>query len=401
MIHPTRRCGAHAAALALVLIAMAGLSTYSTHMYASGESGPWDAPEGSSEGTGALMDITADQGDSNLSDLLPGVSGAGDLETNLTGNLSLPDWNGTNLSDYTNDLVDGLEGGSGKLPAPLANVSLVGKSPPSDPIFRMGGKVASAPGVTIRYVPSIRDVQGIFTPGRTGDLYSRSEQLPVMGEALVTSRVALKGAAALTMNNVVGRLPFIGGGHTPMPAGGMDGKTAAGVGMLSFTTMLLSVFLSGGGKQSAAMLMAPLAYTRLQKGDILRHELRNRIYQEVLKNPGINLLALKKTLDIENGVLAYHLATLERENFVKSHRDGRMRRLYVRGYRAGGLSTMQQSILDIIAEAPRISQKAIADHLQVSKQTVNYHIKRLEREGFISVERRGKECCCVLLRQGS
>ncbi len=295
----------------------------------------------------------------------------GDISVELSGKISLPEgWNGTRVTDPVYDLKDTITEGPDEMANIPSNISVVGDSANTGPIQQLGAKAASVPTQTAHYFSS-------------------------------SSRTIARGTSRIVVENLVRDLPFPGSEYIPMPVEGMDSKTAAGVGAVSFSVMLLTALFYGSGKHGAAFLVAPVAYTRLKRENILRHEVRNSIFEEVARNPGVNLLSLKQKLDLKNGVLAYHVATLERENFIKSHRDGRLRRLYLCGYKVSTLSAVQQDVLNIIAESSSVSQKAIADRLKVSKQTVNYHIRKLEKMGMIAVKKEGRECRCILLRRGS
>ncbi len=78
---------------------------------------------------------------------------------------------------------------------------------------------------------------------------------------------------------------------------------------------------------------------------------------------------------------------------VKSSRDGTHRRFYPKEMRipenGGSLKKSQLHIIQIVKEAPGISQKDIAALLEVSSATVNYHLKELIKQGIVRAERSG------------
>ncbi len=139
------------------------------------------------------------------------------------------------------------------------------------------------------------------------------------------------------------------------------------------------------------LLFAPL-YTKLKREQILDHETRGMIRGYVVANPGDHFNAIKASLGLTNGTLAYHLRVLEREKILRSKKDGKFRRFYPFEMRVsdnGEPTEIQRTILGLIEETPGISQKDIASFLGVTQPTVNYHIERLKELGTVRVERRG------------
>jgi predicted transcriptional regulator/PKD repeat protein len=163
----------------------------------------------------------------------------------------------------------------------------------------------------------------------------------------------------------------------------------AAVGVLAIVG---GVYATEIGKSALLGLMMPL-YTKLRKKEVLDQFTRGKIYGYILANPGENYNSVQKALDMPNGSFAYHLQVLEREEFVRSGREGTRRYLYPYEMRIpstqGTLKRSQLLILEKIRDTPGISQKDIASFLGVSQSTVNYHIKELLGLGIIRTERRG------------
>ncbi len=146
------------------------------------------------------------------------------------------------------------------------------------------------------------------------------------------------------------------------------------------------------GRSSLFGLMAPL-YTRLRKEKVLDQFTRGNVYGYVVANPGDSYGSIKEALGLSNGSLAYHLNVLEVTGFVRSARDGTLRRVYPSTMRIpsndGTLRKTQLLILEIVRETPGISQKDIAGLLGVSSPTVNYHMDGLLKQGIVRAERKG------------
>lgn len=139
-------------------------------------------------------------------------------------------------------------------------------------------------------------------------------------------------------------------------------------------------------------------YTRLTKKDVLDQETRGMIRGYIMANPGEHYNAIKRALGLKNGTLAYHLKTLEKENLIKSARDGRYKRFYPPSMKVPEevitLNKAQELIMGQIIDNPGISQKELSDAVGLSTSTVNYHISVMANAGFVRVERKGKHTMC-------
>ena len=149
-------------------------------------------------------------------------------------------------------------------------------------------------------------------------------------------------------------------------------------------------------------LVVPL-FVRLKKEKVLSNFTRGEIFGYIKANPGVHYMAILQTLELENGVLAYHLLVLEREGYIKSVRDGLYKRFYPREMKIPTkviqLSRLQKDIIDKIKDNPGITQSGIAKGLGESKQVINYNIKVLEKGGIVRLERNGKETMCYLTNE--
>lgn len=164
----------------------------------------------------------------------------------------------------------------------------------------------------------------------------------------------------------------------------------AGITLLS----LFSIARTEVGKWKLIPFVSPL-YTRLKKEDVLELDTRSMIYRYVLKHPGDHYNNIKLMLQLNNGTLAYHLKTLERENYIKSMRDGIYKRFYpvdtkvprVNGF---GLDSIQGQIITELFRNPGISQKEISNALNITQQAVSYHLKMMMDSGHVRATREGK-----------
>jgi DNA-binding transcriptional ArsR family regulator len=84
---------------------------------------------------------------------------------------------------------------------------------------------------------------------------------------------------------------------------------------------------------------------------------------------------------------------LEREEFVKVHRDGLYKRFYPRHVKVirkeKHLSRIQKQLMDEVDRHPGISQTTLARYVEESKQVISYHIRVLHKAGFVNVQKEG------------
>lgn len=172
-----------------------------------------------------------------------------------------------------------------------------------------------------------------------------------------------------------------------------DSLTTTAVAGGLFGAILAAINATELGRYKFLCLFVPL-YTKLKKEEVLDHYVRGKIHGYVLANPGDHYSSIRSALELTNSSLAYHLRVLEKEELIKSRRDGMYKRFYPKGAKLpddGGspFSPIQERIVEVIRETPGICQKDIASLLGVSSSTVSYHITKLVRRGLITSKRRG------------
>jgi DNA-binding MarR family transcriptional regulator len=171
---------------------------------------------------------------------------------------------------------------------------------------------------------------------------------------------------------------------------GIGPAAAAGI-------ILFSLAFAGStevGRYRLFPLISPL-YTRLKRKEVLDQFTRGRIFEYIRGHPGDHYNSIKLELDLNNGVLAHHLRTLEREDYVKSMRDGIYKRFYpvdakiprINGF---SLDSIQGRMMEVIANHPGLTQKEVSVALDASQQVVSYHVKLLMDSGQLRTEKHGK-----------
>ncbi len=163
------------------------------------------------------------------------------------------------------------------------------------------------------------------------------------------------------------------------------------VGFLGFTEVgLLAVFWT---------LLLPL-FTRLRRKEVLNQFTRGEIFGFVTANPGVHLTAIKENLGLANGVLAYHLKVLVREEFLVVRREGGFKRFYPRDMKVPRkrvhFTRLQLDIVEKLSLHPGLTQAALARMLGESKQVINYNISVLIAAEVVRVEREGGKTLCYV-----
>jgi predicted transcriptional regulator len=175
----------------------------------------------------------------------------------------------------------------------------------------------------------------------------------------------------------------------------------AGIGII-IAGACLTVFIGGTEIGLLAFLqfvLVPL-FVRLKKDRVLDHFTRGQIYGFIKANPGAHYIAVQEHLELQNGVLAYHLKVLEREEYITSERDGIYKRFYPRHMKIPRkerqLTRVQRDIVSALRTHPGTSQNGLARIVGESKQVVGYHVRVLQKAGILRVERDTQQTRCYL-----
>jgi len=172
----------------------------------------------------------------------------------------------------------------------------------------------------------------------------------------------------------------------------------------SFVPLLLAMVsiwilrepLELAGRFGIPLGIAVPLYSSFSKEGILENINRQIILKLVQKRPGITFTELKQDLNLQNGVLAYHLSILQKNHYIKSFSDGKFKRFYVRGTKISGLTTVEEHIIAVIESHPNISRRSIAQLIDCSQGTVNMNLKNLLKKELIDVRKEGKHFAYIL-----
>jgi predicted transcriptional regulator len=135
-------------------------------------------------------------------------------------------------------------------------------------------------------------------------------------------------------------------------------------------------------------------FSRITGPAVLNHKTRDQIYQLIQQRPGMYYRSILKELSLKHGTLTHHLMRLERENLVRSHRDGLRVRFFptsIGAIRTKSLTSQQIQILEAVRARPGMTQTELAMSLGMSRQAMHYHIDALRRASLIGVALAGRE----------
>ena len=119
---------------------------------------------------------------------------------------------------------------------------------------------------------------------------------------------------------------------------------------------------------------------------------RGRVLGFIEANAGIHFSALRDGLGLANGVTAYHLQILEKEGYVLSWRDGKLRRYAVSTINPNEIDSIKSplvgtrlAILQVLSQSKALglSGKEIREQLEISRQLLSHHLRVLNRSGLI------------------
>lgn len=124
----------------------------------------------------------------------------------------------------------------------------------------------------------------------------------------------------------------------------------------------------------------------------------SKVLQHIEENPGCHLRQIKRDLVLSMGTTQYHLNLLEKQGKISSERHNLHRYYFPIGLfeqkerhilRILNQETARE-ILMIILEKKNPTQTDIANWVEISSASVNWHIKRLTELGLILEIRDGK-----------
>ncbi len=148
------------------------------------------------------------------------------------------------------------------------------------------------------------------------------------------------------------------------------------------------------GKWLLAPALAPL-YAKTEKDRLLDNASRERIFQAIRANPGINLSEVNRLAELGWGVTVYHLKMLEKNGLIFSYARTRDRCFFENTPRNRSLTDAisalankerVQAIAQAVVRTPGRNQSQLIESTGLTQRTASYYLSRLAKDGL--VERR-------------
>jgi predicted DNA-binding transcriptional regulator len=137
-------------------------------------------------------------------------------------------------------------------------------------------------------------------------------------------------------------------------------------------------------------------FSRIKGPTVLEQPRREALYAAVRQQPGVRFGQLRRDFALGNGVLAHHLAALEREGLIRRHQRGVHVHFLPIGQPMAALqpetllSPAGNALLRAAAGAGWHAQADLARSLGLSRQAVHDQVRRLHREGLLELDDRGR-----------
>jgi len=137
----------------------------------------------------------------------------------------------------------------------------------------------------------------------------------------------------------------------------------------------------------------------LTLADIFQNENRLNILTEILNNPGIHHNELLRSCNLNKGQLQWHLDTLLKHNIIKKEKYGQYVIYFpittsteaIEAFKnqfAKSKTTLE--VINIIKKYPGINSAEVSRTLNLSRNSIKYHIDKLLEKHYIRLEKKGR-----------
>ena len=136
----------------------------------------------------------------------------------------------------------------------------------------------------------------------------------------------------------------------------------------------------------------------LSLADIFQNESRLKILTEILNNPGIHHNELLRSCSLNKGQLQWHLDTLLKHSIIKKEKYGQYAIYFPITSSTEAIETFKNQfvkskttleIMDTIKKYPGINSAEISRILNLSRNSIKYHIDKLLEKHYIRLEKKG------------
>ena len=179
------------------------------------------------------------------------------------------------------------------------------------------------------------------------------------------------------------------GSPAPMPAGSCNGTCGSLMASMSQPSSLLD----------RLRRYAVSGYRRVTNRNLLEHEGRRQIYDEIVASPGVDIRRLTEITGMNENTLRYHLERLYDGGKIQASTIGGICHYFENHgkYSTGEqiliarmLTAASSRILRIILNQPGLTRGELADLLGVAGPTVTRSVQHLTDDGLIRVQRDGR-----------
>lgn len=125
----------------------------------------------------------------------------------------------------------------------------------------------------------------------------------------------------------------------------------------------------------------------------IQNNIRYNLLQYIDKIPGIRYRELLRLTGVSNGVLAYHLESLERSSLIRADRRSRMTRFYTINIPTEEFDAIRslkhptaRQIIKFLLENESCGFKELVEHTKKAPSTISWNLKRLADSGLILVQ---------------
>jgi len=136
----------------------------------------------------------------------------------------------------------------------------------------------------------------------------------------------------------------------------------------------------------------------LSLADIFQNENRLNILTQILNNPGIHHNNLLRNCSLNKGQLQWHLDTLLKHNIIKKQKFGQYTIYFPITSSTGAIEAFKNQfskskttleILNTIKKYPGINSAELSRSLNLSRNSIKYHIDKLLEQHYIRFEKKG------------
>jgi len=137
----------------------------------------------------------------------------------------------------------------------------------------------------------------------------------------------------------------------------------------------------------------------LTLADIFQNKNRLNILTEILNNPGIHHNELLRSCNLKKGQLQWHIDTLLKHSIIKKEKYGQYAIYFPITSSTEAIEAFKTQftkskttleILNTIKKYPGINSAEISRILNLSRNSIKYHIDKLLEKHFIRLEKKGR-----------